>query len=117
MGLNKKLKYALYNASTTTAQHTHKSTSRALGGNMPFLLYGVEHNLISEKAVILTAPSDVMHIMFPSFLQHTVGHLMFRGDDMTTKQTAMQHNTVLLCCNPVEHDKVSQMIFSVVYFH
>lgn len=29
---------------------------------------------------------------------------------MTTKQTAMQQSTVLLCCNSVEHDKVSQMI-------
>lgn len=36
---------------------------------------------------------------------------MFKGADMTTNQTAMQQNTVLLCCNPVEHDKVSQMVF------
>lgn len=70
---------------------------------------GAQPNL--RKAVILTASSDVMHIMFPAFLQHTDGHLMFKGDDMTTKQTAMQQSTVLLCCNPLEHDKVSQMIF------
>lgn len=61
-----------------------------------------------------------MHIVFPAFLQHTDGHLMFKGDYMTTKPTAMLQIIVLLCCNPVKHDKASQMIhysLSAQQFH
>lgn len=74
------------------------------------LLYIAEHNPVSEKAIILTASSDVTHIIFPASLRHTDGHLMFKGDDVTTEQAAMLQSAVLLCCNPVEHDKLPPVI-------
>lgn len=54
--------------------------------------------------------------MFPAFLQHADGHLIFKGDDMTTKQAAMQHSPVLLCCSPKEQDKVSQKRYFFIIF-
>lgn len=86
---------------STTAQHTQKKRKRNTQADprrptcLSVIWCGAQPNL--RKAVFLTASSDVTHIKFPAFLKHTDGYLMFKGATMTTNQTAMQQNTVLLC--------------------